>query len=231
MLRSILFPISLVLLLAAPALADQTQRRITVQGQGKVAATPDMVTISVGVEHSAASAGQAMVKTSEDLARLIALLKQAGIEARDIRTGNLHLSPIYPKKKAYNSAPPKPAGYRAGGTLNVRVREIDRAGALLDKLIAAGVNRVGGLAFSIGEPEPLKNEARRAAVADAKARAALYATAAGVELGKILTIDEGRVAPPRPEFQAMRASAMRADAIAPGEQEIRATVTITFAIK
>lgn len=231
MLRTILFLLPAILLLAAPPAAAESQRRITVQGQGKVAAAPDMVTITAGVEHHAASAGQAMVKSNADLARLIALLKQAGIEARDIRTSNFYLAPVYPRNKARTATPPAPVGYRAGGTLNIRVRQIDRAGPLLDKLMAAGLNRVGGLAFSIAEPAPLLAKARRAAVADAKARAALYAAAAGLELGNIVTIDEGQGPVPRPEFQAMRTSAMSSSAIAPGEQEIRATVTITFAIK
>jgi hypothetical protein len=113
--------------------------------------------------------------------------------------------------------------------VTARVRELDRLGAILDALVSAGANSINGPSFDLADPDQLLGEARDAAVADALAKAKRYAAAAGVQLGKIIAIEEGGVfAPPRP---MMRAEAMAADVpIEPGQTELSASVTITFAL-
>jgi uncharacterized protein YggE len=230
--RLLIAAAAIACLFAGPIKAAETERQITVQGQGKIAVVPDMVGLTAGVEHRAAKAEQVMAAVTKDLARLIALLKTSGIAARDIRTGDIYITPVYPKSRSSAAGVARqPLEYRAGGNLRIRVREIDRTGMLLDQLFAAGVNRLSGLSFAVADPEPLLAEARRDAIRDARERAALYAAEAGVELGRVLRIDERSPAGPYPEVQSLRAAPMRSDAIAPGEQEIRATVTVTFALR
>jgi uncharacterized protein len=114
--------------------------------------------------------------------------------------------------------------------VRARVRDIDRLGATLDALVSAGANSIDGPYFEIADSKEVLGQARDAAVADALAKARRYATAAGVELGEIVAIEEaGSYAPPRP---MMRAEAMAASVpIEPGQTELSASITITFALQ
>jgi uncharacterized protein YggE len=120
-------------------------------------------------------------------------------------------------------------GYRVANQVSVEVLGTDKVGAVLDALVGAGANDLGGIAFGIAEPAPLLDGARRNAIADARRKAELYATAAGVQLGRVLHVDEaGGGGPPVPIAYARMEAA--AAPIASGQLELSASVTVTFAM-
>ena len=150
----------------------------------------------------------------------------------EAQTAQFAVVPLYESRQPdpQTTKPPRIVGYQVSNQVSARVRDIDRLGATLDALVGAGANSIDGLSFDLADPKQVLGEARDAAVADALAKAKRYAAAAGVRLGAIISIEEGSAyPPPRP---MMRAEAMAADVpIAPGQTELSATVTITFALE
>ena len=234
--------VALVLLLAVPAGALLTGAllagaaaaagKITVTGQGMVPAAPDMATIMLGATSQAETAQGAMAGNSAAVAAILAQLKAAGIEDRDIQTSGLSLNPQFDYNKASDGTMPEILGYIASNNVTVRVRALDGLGLVLDSVIANGANTFNGLTFGLASPEPVMDAARKLAVADARRKAELYAAAAGVRLGQVLTIAEnGGYSEPQPMFR-MAADSAEAQAVpvASGEIGVTATVTIEFEV-
>jgi uncharacterized protein YggE len=221
---------ALVLALAGAALADDMPRQITVTGEGRVEAAPDMATISLGVTHENEQAKLAMQATSDAVARILERIAAMGVAPRDMQTRALSLSPVWSERTASDGNRARITGFVASNTVMVRVRDLASLGSVLDAVIADGANDFNGLQFAIQEPDPLMEEARRAAVADAMARAALLADAAGVSLGPVQSISEhGGMRP----MGAMMEMSMARDSgvpIAAGEVSVEASVSMVFAI-
>jgi uncharacterized protein YggE len=215
---------ALALPLAAPALAEA---QITVIGEASIAATPDMATVSLGVTTEGATAAEAMAANSKALAAVIERLKSAGIAENDLQTSNLSLSPNW---VGYDSGQtPTISNYMAMNMLNVRVRDLSALGGVLDASIADGANTLNGITFELAAPRPVQDEARKAAVADAAAKAALYAEAAGVKLGKVMSISEQQnYNGPVPVF--MDAKAASPVPVATGQIAMQTSVTMTYEI-
>lgn len=207
------------------ALANDAPRTLTVSGTGSVALVPDMVTVTLGVHHEAPTAQEALQKMSEALGPVLAHLAESGVAERDIQTSGLSLGPVrvYPEGEA-----PRLTGYTASSTVSVRLRELDAVGAVLDSVIGEGANELSGISFSLADPAAAENEARRAAVMDARARAETYAEAAGVSLGEVQSISESGGGGPMPVAYAMREASVP---VAAGEIEISASVTMVYAIE
>lgn len=218
----------------APAMAGERaghgfQRSISVQGVGVVSARPDMAVISAGVTGQAVTAKAALSDHTKAMAALLTALRGFGIADRDVQSQHVSLHPVYPKRSQNGSAR-APIAFRASGNVRVRLRQVDRLGELMDGMTGAGVNNLSGLHFAIAKPEPLQDQARVRALGDANRRARLYAAEAGVELGPVLRIKEGGAIGRAPRFRAMAAVSTER-AIAPGETEIRMTVSVVYAIK
>lgn len=210
-----------------PALAEG-QGQITVTGEGAVDGVPDMAILSLGVTTQGQTAAEAMAENSAALAKVLEKLKASGIEDRDLQTSNLSLNPNWSNYDS--SSGQKITGYTASNLLTVRVRALPALGGVIDAAISDGANALNGLSFALSQPRPALDAARKAAVADARAKAELLAAAAGASLGPILSITEGGGAPvPGPMF---RAEAMMSDAapIAAGEISTTAVVTIIYQI-
>lgn len=225
-LRAAVLALPLMLPLALPALAD-TPATITVIGRGAVEAVPDMAVLSLGVTTSAVTAAEAMAANSAALKAVIDRLTQAGFAERDVQTSNLSLNPNW-EGQGQDGAPLRIASYTASNQVMIRVRDLATLGTVLDAVVTDGANTMNGLSFGLSEPRPAEDAALRAAVEDARAKAELMASAAGVQLGRILSVSEqGGYAPPMPMF---RADAMMAEAvpIAPGEISTQASVTIVW---
>ena len=223
----------LTLLTAAPSAAQENApRRLVVTGTGEASARPDVAVISAGVVVQAETASAALAANTRAMNAVLEQLRAAGLAQEDIQTAQFAVTPLYDPRPPdpQRTEPPGIVGYQVSNRVTARVRDIDRLGATLDALVRAGANSIDGLHFEISDPKQVQGEARDAAVADALAKARRYATAAGVELGEILAIEEGdSFAPPRP---MMRAEAMAASVpIEPGESELSASVTVTFAIQ
>lgn len=222
---------TLMLAPATVALADDAARSsLTVTGQGRVEAVPDLATVSLGVMIQDRSAAAAMAANSAALSAVIDRLAAAGIEARDIQTSNLSLGPDV-QYSPDGSSPPRITGYTASNQVTVRVRDVARLGAVLDSAIADGANTLNGISFGLQDDTALLDEARTRAVQDARARAQTLAAAAGVQLKRIVTITEGGGnAPPMPMYRME--AAMASDVpVAQGEIGITASVTVVYEIE
>jgi uncharacterized protein len=205
--------------------------RLDIMAEGEVTRTPDVATIAAGVITQARSAASAMSQNAERMARTIAALKQAGVADRDIQTSSISLNPQY---RYAQNLPPAITGYQASNQVSVRFRDIKRAGAILDALVAVGANQINGPSFGVDKPEAALDEARTAAMAKARARAELYARAAGLGVKRILAISESASAPPpypMPVMQAARAEKAADTAIEAGEQRLAVTVSVSFELQ
>lgn len=235
MMRTALIALPLALATAAPALADDTAppswTRLDVSATGEVDRTPDLATITAGVVTQSARAADAMSANAQKMAAAIAALKQAGIADKDIATASLSLQPQY---RYGDNQPPVLTGYQASNQLSIRFHDLARTGAILDALVAQGINQIGGPDLSVEHPGAALDEARTQAIADARARAQLYARAAGMSVARIVRISEqgsgGPIQPPRPMMMMARAE-KASTPIEAGSQTLRVTVNVTFELK
>ena len=216
----------------APAqAADAAQAnpgRITVTGQAEVSAAPDIATVTLGATTEAKTAAQAMQQNSRDLTRVFDALKTAGVAARDMQTSGLSLGPRW--SRAENGEARKVIGFTASNTVTVRVRKLDALGQVLDALVKAGANNINGLQFGVAKPGALQDEARIKAVKDARRKAAQMAEAAGVKLGRVISIsDTGGGSRPQPMFRMAVAESAPVP-VAGGEVNFSANVTVTYAL-
>ncbi|HET9811765.1 MAG TPA: SIMPL domain-containing protein [Sphingomicrobium sp.] len=255
--------IAAILAAASPAAlnAQATQPQVTLgpnsailslSSEGESHRVPDIALFSAGVVTQATSASEALRENSGKMDRVIAALKRAGIADRDIQTSSINLSPRYsdPVREAAAAAraagqpyyPPNDQsrriiGYEARNTVQVRVRDLDKMGKVIDTLVSVGANEVNGPNFTLDEQEAALNEARSEAIAKGRARAELYARAAGMRVSRILSISEGggyypvqrTVAfssgmPPPPPPPAPERDAP----VAPGELTLGANVSMQF---
>ncbi|MGO4915724.1 SIMPL domain-containing protein [Pseudogemmobacter sp. W21_MBD1_M6] len=221
--------LALAMMMAFPAFAEDAARRITVTGTGRVDAAPDLATISLGVTSDAVTAAAAMAATNSAAAMVLAQLEKSGIEPRDMQTSGVSLQPRWDNRTYENGQPPTVVGFVASNMITVRVRALDSLGSVLDAVVQDGANMFQGLSF--GLQEPAMDEARKRAVADAQRKAVLFATAAKVTLGDVISIDEqGGYAQPK---MMMEASMMRDSGgvpVAQGEVSVEANVTVVFAL-
>ncbi len=213
--------------LAAPHVA--TERSLTVTGHGEVAAIPDMATITLGVTATADAARAAMEEANAAGGRIIAGLKASGVQDRDIQTRGLDLRPEWSDPGPDRNAAPRIEGFVATNTLSVRVRRMEALGPVLDTVLEQGANIFQGIRFGLQDPGPVTDEARREAVAEAMRKARLYADAAKLRLGPVLSLSEADGGAPGPML--MEAARMAGDiAVEGGEVNVSATVTMVFAI-
>jgi hypothetical protein len=209
--------------------------RILVTGEGSVELAPDIAVLTLTVTREAETAGAALEANSSAMGEVLAAMEAEGIESRDLQTADFSIQPryVYPPRSRDEPEPPRIAGYTVRNSLSVRVRDITRIGAILDKSITLGVNEGGNIAFGNDDPAVALEQARTMAMQEAMAKAATLAKAAGVGVGRILEISEQSFQPrPRPMARAEMAMARSADAVpvATGQNAYKVTVNVTFAI-
>ncbi|WP_340110492.1 SIMPL domain-containing protein [Pikeienuella sp. HZG-20] len=216
-----------IALAAPPTLADAT---LTVRGEGRASAAPDLAVVRIGVETRAPDAEAALEANSREAAALIAEAKARGVADADIQTSGLSLHPVYDDQRPRTGDAPRLSGFQAANEVTVRLRAIGDVGTTLGALVGAGANRLNGIEFGLADDRALTDAARRGAVADAVRKATLYAEAAGVRLGEIRTIEE-EGAGPQPRF-AMRAMADRSEGapVETGETVVTASVRVVWEI-
>lgn len=242
---SLLAALALGTTLASPVLAQQVgpvpaieagHTLLTVTAQGASTRTPDMASYSAGVTTQGVTASEALSANSAQMNRVIGALKQAGIADKDIQTSNLNLNPVYAQPKRlpdgnYEDGPQRIVGYQATNTVSVRQRKLEDMGKVIDALVKAGANQVNGPNFALAEPDAAQDEARVKAMKDARARADLYARAAGLRVARIVSISESGGYTPQPVMYARKAMMDVAAAPAPvaaGELEMNVNVTVQF---
>ena len=219
-------------LIGAPALAEtpaDIPSAISVTGEASISVPPDLASVDAGVASDAKTAREASEANNTAMAKVLAALKAANIEAKDIQTSRLSLQPQY----APNRSGPSPiVGYRASNRVTVRIRDVSKVAGVIDTLVGAGANDIGNVNFEVSQASKLLDDAREKAVADARRKAEIYAKAAGVTLGAPLSISEGGA--PQPMFRAKMVAPISAAAptpIAQGEETLSVSVNVTWAIK
>ena len=212
----------LVLLVFTAASGQAADRLVTVTGEATVAVAPDMAVIRVGVTSAGKTAREASDTNARQMTAVLAAIKDAGIGARDIQTSRLSLQPQYDPNR---SGTARLLGFQATNQITVNIRDIDKLAGIIDQAIAAGANEMSGLEFVVSEQSKLLDQARDDAIADARRKAERYAKAAGVKLGAVTSISEEGSTPQPRLIQAMRSGAAP---VAPGEQTLRAVVTVIY---
>jgi uncharacterized protein len=209
--------------LLALAPAHATERIVTVTGEATVGVAPDAAIIRIGVSSQEKTAREAGEANAKQMTSVLAAIKASGIAERDIQTSRLSLQPQYDPNKGGTA---RLTGFQANNQVTVRIRDIDTLPSVLDRAIAAGANEMSGIEFVVSEQSKLLDQARDDAIADARRKAELYARAAGAKLGQVVSISEEGVTPPQPRpMQAVRAGAVP---VAPGEQTLRAIVSVSY---
>jgi hypothetical protein len=218
--------------MAGASAAEEAKRVIVVGGEGQIVATPDQARLSAGVLTQEQTAAAALDANTRAMNNVFAAVKRLGIPDNKIRTSNFTLTPQYPPFRPDNTQARNIVGYQVANQVTVIVNDIAKVGATLDTLIRNGANQSFGVAFEIADKKPLAERARRAAVADAMAKAKTLAEAAGVVLGPILSIQEGGGEGVRPlEFARAYAVAPSPPPVSAGEQAVTVIVTVSYSIQ
>lgn len=218
--------------LPAAAQADRGPPTVSVTGEGRVAATPDLAVITLGVVTEAPEAAAALAENARRLTAVMAVIEAAGVAARDVQTSGLSLAPQWDYERRTPDGQPRLVGYQVSITVSVRLRETARLGGLLDAVVRGGANQFNGLAFALSDPAAQLSRARRRAMLDARRRARAYARAIGAELGPVVSIvEQGGYVPPPVAYQAARMASEAAVPVAEGEVDISASVSVVFELK
>jgi uncharacterized protein YggE len=203
------------------------QRTINVSGSGQVSAPPDIAVVTLGVQTEAEEAAAALEANNEQMQSLGDVLGEADIPGEDIQTQVVRLSPRYEVSPTDNGQQ-ELVGYTATNVVEVRVRDIDAVGGILDAAVQAGGNRIDSIRFEISDPAEYLDQAREVAWNDAQNKAEQLAGLADSELGAVLTISEsGRVPQPFVE-RAVMADTAAAVPIEPGSQTIGVDLQVTW---
>jgi uncharacterized protein len=223
-------PASASLAQAQPA-ATIAGTRLDVVATGEVTRVPDIVRINAGVVTQATTAVEAIRQNAARMERVRAALSRAGVAPRDIQTSNVSLQPDY---RYAENQPPQLVGYRATNQVNVRFRDIAESGRILDALVAQGANQIDGPNLGLDRPEAALDEARVAALANARARAELYARSLNMRVRRVLLVSESGASlpPPMPVMRMREMAAQAADTrIEPGEQVLSVSLTVSFELE
>ena len=215
-------------LLAGPALAQTVPPpAVAVTGEATVSVPPDQAQIDGGVTSEAKTAREATEANNAAMGKVLLALKNAGIEEKDYQTSRLSLQPQH----APNRAGPSPiVGYQASNRVTIRLRDVTKVANVIDVLVGAGANDIGGINFVVSQASKHLDEARVKAISDARRKAEIYARAAGVTLGEPISISEE--GSPAPLFRGKMAAPMAAGApVAQGEETLSVSVNVSWAIK
>ena len=217
---------------AQPQMPPIVGTRLDISATGESTRVPDVAIISAGVVTRAPTAGAAIQQNSARMDRVLAALKRAGVEDRDVQTSSISLNPEY---RYQENRPPELVAYSASNQVSIRFRDIRNSGKILDALVAEGANQINGPTLTIDKPEAALDEARVNAVANGRARADLYARALGKRVSRLVSVSEGggNYYPPPPMPMAERSMAAQAadTKIVAGEQKLQVTVSMVFELQ
>ena len=217
-----------------PPAGPPREQSIRVTGVGEARARPDQAVADFGVETQAATAQAAAAENAQRMERVIAALVRAGVPRDRIETRDYNVFPDYDPQPRPEAVEPRIRGYRVMNTVSVTLEDIERVGTVIDAALAAGANRVNGVRFGLRDPQPFRQRAIADAVRRARSDGEALAAALGLQLGMVreaYTADITAVQPMMMErLQMADAGANLSTPITPGEQTVRATVVVVFAI-
>ena len=203
---------------------------LEVTAEGRTTRVPDVATIRAGVVTQGATAAAALADNAARMGRVLAALSRAGVERRDVQTASVSLSPQY---RYADGQPPAITGYQASNSVAIRFRAIERAGTILDALVAQGANQIDGPALTLDQPDAALDEARTDAMKRARGRAELYARAAGLRVERIVRIAEAgqNAGDNPPPIAMMRTMAAPKTAVLAGEKDVTVTLDVRFLLR
>ena len=214
---------------AAPAFAEELPSFISVTGEARISAAPDLAQVDAGVTSDAKTAREASDANNAAMGKVLLALKGAGIDEKDYQTSRLSLQPQYSSAKS--GSPMTVAGYRASNRVTIRLRDVTKVANVIDTLVTSGANEIGGINFMVSQASKLLDDARQQAVADARRKAEIYAKAAGVTLGAPLDISEQGAPGPMPFRKMAVGMAASPTPVAQGEETLQVNVSVSWAIK
>ncbi|MFN3515721.1 MAG: SIMPL domain-containing protein [Novosphingobium sp.] len=235
-------PLALALTQPGAAMAHSDQPAIaasstllTLSVEGKSTRKPDLAVFSAGVTTQGTTASEAMSANAAAMTRVVATLKKAGIADSDIQTSQISLNPVYGQpvmdRNGQVTQEPRIIGYQATNQVTVRSRDVKGFGKVLDALVGSGANQINGPSFQLDDLAGAMDEARTRAMKAARARADLYAKAAGLRVVRIVSISEssGYAAQPVYARAAMAdAAPLAVTPVEAGEVEAQVNLTIQF---
>lgn len=216
------------------ALDNQNINQITVSGEGKVYAKPDVAMVSLGVTTTGQTTADVISESSEKMNAVIKAVKDSGVEDKDIQTTNYNLYPLYNYTEAAGRVF---QGYTLEQSVSVKIRDFAKVGEILQKATGAGANMTGNLVFTIDDPEQYKAEARAKAIEQAKEKAQSLASASGIRLGKLVNVYENYYYPMYESSKAYGLGGGSVDAVMPapsiesGQQEITININLTYQVR
>ena len=208
----------------------QLPRTITVVGEGTVAVEPDVAEVQIGVDMTGDTADEARAEVATTMDAIMAALTSLKIPKKDIQTSGFNI--FVERPTTPDGLPSEKVIYHVSNNVTVTIRDLAKAGDVLEAAIDAGANNIYGVNFSVGNPDPVMVEARRKASEDALARAEELAALHGVEVGEVVSISEvidGNAAPLE-SINARLAAGGGVGQIAPGELEMTARLQVVYAI-
>ncbi|AMJ62356.1 SIMPL domain-containing protein [Bosea sp. PAMC 26642] len=211
---------------------------IVIRTEGEVRLRPDLAVLQAGIVSEGKTAAEALGQNTPALARLVETVKAAGIAPADIMTSQVSLTPRMTQAPAPGPKPPRAAtidGYEARTGLTVTIRDLAKAGPVIDALAKAGANEMSGISFGLADESKAKDAARQKAAEAARGRAELHARALGVKVGDLVSIVEAEAEAPNRNAGDMRAFRMAAGAapiaIEPGEITVTSSLRTVWRIE
>ncbi|MFH1620999.1 MAG: SIMPL domain-containing protein [Patescibacteria group bacterium] len=205
---------------------------IVIQGEGKATSKPDLALIDLGVTTDGITVKEAQKSNTQKMNAIIGAVKDLGVDEKDIQTANYTIFPKY----QYDLGKQTVIGYTVSQDVSIKVRDLDKAGDILAKAGELGANQIGGLRFSIDDPQELKVEARSKAILDARTKAEALAKQLGLSIVRVVTFSEssGGVVPPQPYYAKaidMASSVMPTPEIESGSLDVMSSVYVTFEVR
>jgi uncharacterized protein YggE len=212
--------------------AGAAEHTISVSGTGRIVLSPDTADLRLGVSATAKTVKAARSAAATSMTAVIASLKKLGIADKDIQTTTLSLQPVY--DYSYNTNPPRLTGYQLSNAIAVTVRDLDKLGDAIDDALAAGATSLDGVSFRVDDQAAAEQQARQAAMDEAKAKAKTLADAAGISISGVASISETVSPVPYPVYYGFNAAGAPGKdvqtPVAPGSTEVSVTVAVVYLI-
>jgi uncharacterized protein YggE len=219
--------------LAADPTSATPEHTISVSGTGHIVLSPDTADLRLGVSSTARTVKAARAAAATSMTSVIASLKALGIADKDIQTTTLSLQPTY--DYTANTNPPRITGYQLSNGIAVTVRDLDKLGDAIDNSLAAGATSLDGVSFRVADQAAAEQQARQAAMDEAKAKAKTLADAAGISISGVASISETVAPVPYPVYYGLGAAGapQSTDVKTPveaGSTEVTVTVAVVYLI-
>jgi hypothetical protein len=237
------------MVLQQKAIDSASNYQVTVSGEGKVYAKPDIALVSLGVTTTATTVADVTKNNTDKMNAVIEAVKKLGVEDKDIQTTNYNLTPVYNDRYTIPTEVPTASsvmsystktiltGYKLEQNIQVKIRDFAKISDVLAQSTASGANLVGDLQFTIDNPEQYKEQARAKAIAEAKTNADNLVKDSGINLGRLINVYENYAYPMNYSSKAVGMgggtidSAVPAPTIQPGQQEIDVTINLTYQVR